>query len=136
MSWLEKILGFEKEKEKTPEENLQQLFETEKKLKERTYNGEKTTWENPPKKIFSKKQKTEKPLFVEEKHSSPTEGKYNHLFVGFIIGIIFVLLLGWFFKERPSISDCLQVCEEEGWNRTEVWIRRCGDACFREYGSK
>ena len=64
------------------------------------------------------------------------EEKYNYLFIGLIIGIALILLISWSLREPPTISDCLRACEEEGWNKTEAWIRECSNACFREYGAK
>jgi len=64
------------------------------------------------------------------------EEKYTYLFIGIIVGIALLLFLGWAFRKPPTLSDCLRGCEEEGWNRTEDWIRECNNACLREYKKK
>jgi len=126
--------------ENTPEENLQKLFETEEKLKEGTYKKEEMVWQKPKIKKFNKKpkktQNSSEILLKNIKSNRHMENKYTYLFIGTLVGIVLILLLAWFFKEPPTISDCLRACEKEGTDRTEAWIRECGNACFREYGGK
>lgn len=66
------------------------------------------------------------------------EEKYNYLFIGTIVGIALVLAIGWYVKstEPKNPADCLKACEEEGWNKTEDWIKECGEACLKEYKIK
>ncbi len=65
--------------------------------------------------------------------------KYEYLFIGTIIGIALVLVIGWYIKSTeppPTLIDCLKACEEEGWNRTKAWIKECNNACLKKYRNK
>ena len=67
------------------------------------------------------------------------EEDHNKIFIGFIIGIAFMLIIGWYIKSTeppPTVVDCLKACEEEGWNRAEAWIKECNEACLKKYKTK
>ena len=65
--------------------------------------------------------------------------KYDYLFIGTIVGIAIVLLLGWFVKSTQSPSsfmDCIRACEEEGRNRPTSWAKECEEACLEKFRIK
>ncbi len=64
--------------------------------------------------------------------------KYDNLFIGAVIGVALVLLLGWYVRstEPKNPNECIRACEKESINRTEAWTRECVNLCLEDYKVK
>jgi len=66
------------------------------------------------------------------------EEKYNNIFIGFLIGFFFVIVMLWLFggsnkSPEEKITDCLESCQEEGEFRPSEWLRDCENSCMNYY---
>ena len=65
------------------------------------------------------------------------EEKNNNIFIGFLIGFFFVMVILWFLGDsnkspEEKMIDCLESCQEEGELRTSEWLRDYENACMRK----